>query len=145
MPQDGFEPTIYPLVTQWSLNAFCHTYSCFPRVKIRIYKNVQLRASFNFCSQVTTVLLHWSRMGKMWSTQFVNAPSATVRMHCHCFLLRTFFIIISWALIIHQIPFRSLLHFCRFFPCSLTVFHRGRRQKSEGRLRDILIECSKQF
>jgi hypothetical protein len=26
---------------EWSLSAFCHTYSCFPRVEIRIYKNVQ--------------------------------------------------------------------------------------------------------
>ena len=57
MPQAGFEPTSSWLL-EWSLSEFCHKDSCFPRVKIRIYKNVQWSASFNFCHQVTTVLLH---------------------------------------------------------------------------------------
>ena len=57
MPQAGFEPTSSWLL-EWSLSEFCHKDSCFPRVEIRIYKNVQWSASFNFCHQVTTVLLH---------------------------------------------------------------------------------------
>ena len=57
MPQAGFEPTSSWLL-EWSLSEFCHKDSCFPRVKNRIYKNVQWSASFNFCHQVTTVLLH---------------------------------------------------------------------------------------
>ena len=28
---------------------------------------------------------------------------------------------------------RYFVAFCSFFPCSLTVFHRGRQQKSRGR------------
>ena len=40
MPQAGFEPTTSWL-PEWSLSAFCHTASCFLRVEIRNYKNVQ--------------------------------------------------------------------------------------------------------
>ena len=60
MPQAGFEPTSSWLL-EWSLSEFCHKDSCFPRVKNRICKNVQWSASFNFCHQVTTVLLHCDR------------------------------------------------------------------------------------
>ena len=63
MPQAGFEPTSSWLL-EWSLSEFCHKDSCFTRVEIRIYKNVQWSAPFNFCHQVTTVLLHcdmWPR------------------------------------------------------------------------------------
>ena len=66
MPQAGFEPTTSWLL-EWSLSEFCHEDSCFPSVEIRIYKNVQWSASFNFCHQVTTVLLH---CGNLLNTKF---------------------------------------------------------------------------
>ena len=71
MPQAGFEPTSSWLL-EWSLSEFWHKDSCFPRVEIRIYKNVQWSASFNFCHQVTTVLLHCATWQGLVHTLLLN-------------------------------------------------------------------------
>ena len=85
MPQAGFEPTISWLL-EWSLSEFCHEDSCFPRVEIRIYKNVQWSASFNFCHQVTTVLLHCAKRSVelfilCWKTKKSNFHNFTLDLH----------------------------------------------------------------
>ena len=81
MPQAGFEPTSSWLL-EWSLSEFCHKDSWVLRVKIKIYKNVQWSASFNFCHQVTTVLLHCAQLpGRLFS------PSDKCKKLSHHFLL----------------------------------------------------------
>ena len=78
MPLAGFEPTIYWLL-EWSLSEFWYQDSCFPRLEIRIYKNVQWSASFNLCHQVTTVLLHCANYAHLNTTDtpgFSDLPTA---------------------------------------------------------------------